>query len=100
MPVYQQGVVEARGTAVVVDNRVGCGQLRWVSVCVRLGVCLLPALFFVFYPSAVSFISSGRTVLWAQMFYFALPLTLVLAVAGVCGLAVFGVRVWRLRSGS
>lgn len=82
------------------DNSVGCGQLRrrWVWVCLRLAPCLLPTLLFVFYPQLVSFISAGRTVLWAQLFYFALPLTVVLGVAAVSGLAVFVARVLRIRS--
>jgi hypothetical protein len=59
---------------------------------------LLPAVLFVCYPQVVSFISAGRTVLWAQLFYFALPLTVAIAVAGVAGLAVFVARVVRLWS--
>lgn len=73
---------------------------RWVWICVRLVPCLLPALLFALYPQVVSFISAGRTVLWAQLFYFALPLTVVLAVAAVSGLAVLAARVLRLRSAS
>jgi hypothetical protein len=78
-----------------VDNRVGCGQLR---LALRLAPLLLPGLLFACYPQVVSFISAGRTVLWAQLFYFALPLTVTLAVAGVAGLAVVVARlksVWR-----
>jgi CubicO group peptidase (beta-lactamase class C family) len=82
-----------------VDNRVRCGQLRWwVWTCLRLVPSLLPVALFACYPQVVSFISAGRTVLWAQLFYFALPLTVALAVAAVAGLAVFAARVWRLRS--
>jgi hypothetical protein len=44
----------------------------------------------------VSFISAGRTVLWAQLFYFALPLTVVVAVCAAAGFAVFVARVARL----
>ena len=101
LPVYQVGVAKARGVALAVDNSVGCGQLRrWVWIGVRLVPCLLPGVLFVFYPEVVSFISAGRTVLWAQLFYFALPLTVVLAVAAGSGLAVFVARVLRLRSAS
>lgn len=67
-------------------------------MCLRLVPSLLPVLLFVFYPQVVSFISAGRTVLWAQLFYFALPLTVVVGIAAVAGFAVFAVRVWRLRS--
>jgi len=56
----------------------------------------LPVVLFVFYPQVVSFISAGRTVLWAQLFYFALPLTVTVAVAAAAGLAVFVARVVRL----
>jgi CubicO group peptidase (beta-lactamase class C family) len=66
---------------------------RWSLV-----LLLLPAVLFACYPQVVSFISSGRTVLWAQLFYFALPLTVTLAVAAVAGVAVFVTRVVRLRS--
>lgn len=69
-----------------------------MSVLVRLAFCLLPLVVFAFYPQLVSFISSGRTVLWAQLFYFALPLTVTLAVSAGAGFAVFVARVLRLRS--
>src|SRR5262249_46839707 len=70
---------------------------RWWTIA-RLAVVLLPALLFVFYPQVVSVVSAGRTVLWAQLFYFALPLTVLLAVAALAGFAVFVTRVLRLRS--
>ncbi|MFI7678684.1 serine hydrolase domain-containing protein [Actinophytocola sp. NPDC049390] len=77
----------------------GRGRLRWwVWTCLRMVPCLLPVSLLVFYPQVVSFISAGRTVLWAQLFYFALPLTVVVAVAAVAGFAVLVARVWRLRS--
>ena len=79
-------------------NRWAHRPRRWVWL--RLVPCLLPALLFACYPQVVSFISAGRTVLWAQLFYFALPLTVVLAVAAVAGLAAFVARVLRLRSAS
>jgi hypothetical protein len=60
----------------------------------------VPALLFILYPHVVSFISAGRAVLWAQLCYFALPLTVVLGAAAVSGLAVFVARVVRLRSAS
>ncbi|HEX6357177.1 serine hydrolase domain-containing protein [Actinophytocola sp.] len=97
VPVYRQGVTGTSTSILAVDNSVGCGQLRW-WVWLRLLPLLLPGLLFVFYPQVVSYISAGRTVLWAQLFYFALPLTVTLAVAGVAGLAVFVARVVRLRS--
>ena len=86
------GLVRARRWA---TRRVG---RRWWWTTVRLVAVLLPVALFVFYPQVVSFISAGRTVLWAQVFYFALPLTVTLAVAAVAGLSVFVVRIVRLRS--
>jgi hypothetical protein len=95
LPVYRQGVTEGGKSILPVDKSVGCGQLR---IWLRLVPLLVPALLFVGYPELVSFISAGRTVLWAQLFYFALPLTVTLAVTAVGGLAVFVARVVRLRS--
>lgn len=71
---------------------------RWGWVALRLAPALLPALLFACYPQVISFISAGRTVLWAQLFYFALPLTVALCAAAVAGLAVFAARAVRLRS--
>jgi CubicO group peptidase (beta-lactamase class C family) len=102
LPVYQVEATKTRGQGPTVDNPVGCGQLRrWGWIGLRLVPCLVPALLFVLYPQLVSFVSAGRTVLWAQLFYFALPLTVALGVAAVAGLAVLVarvVRVVRLRS--
>ncbi|MFL6124754.1 serine hydrolase domain-containing protein [Actinophytocola sp.] len=97
LPVYRQGVT-GRGMSILpVDNRSGCGQLwRRIWSAVRLGATLLPGLLFALYPQLVSVISAGRTVLWAQLFYFALPLTVTLAVAAVAGLAVFVARMVRV----
>jgi hypothetical protein len=99
LPVYRHPPTGGTKLILPVDNWGGCGQLRrrgWVAV--RLGVSLLPLLLFGFYPQVVSFVSAGRTVLWAQLFYFALPLTVALGVAAVAGLVVFVARVIRLRS--
>jgi CubicO group peptidase (beta-lactamase class C family) len=87
------GVVRAKRWA---TRRLEPRSRGWTVV--RLVVTLLPAALFVFYPQVVSFISAGRTVLWAQLFYFALPLTVTMAVAAVAGLVVFVARVVRLRS--
>ncbi len=94
-----EGADSFRDLRGAVDNRWGCGQLRWwVWTCLRLVPALLPVALLVFYPQVVSFISAGRTVLWAQLFYFALPLTVVVALCALAGFAVFVARVWRLRS--
>jgi CubicO group peptidase (beta-lactamase class C family) len=100
LPVYRYPPTGGTESILTVDNRGTCGQLRrrWIWTTVRLTGVLLPVALFVFYPQVVSFISAGRTVLWAQLFYFALPLTVTVAVAAVAGLAVFVARVVRLRS--
>ncbi|GAB1508365.1 serine hydrolase domain-containing protein [Actinophytocola sp. KF-1] len=93
------GTDNSRASRGSVDNRWGCGQRGWwVWTCLRLVPSLLPVLVLACYPQVVSFISAGRTVLWAQLFYFALPLTVVVAVCALAGFAVFVARVWRLRS--
>lgn len=86
------GVVRARRWAVRRSGR------RWWWTALRLVVVALPVLLFACYPQVVSVISAGRTVLWAQLFYFALPLTVTVAVAAGAGLAVLVARVVRLRS--
>jgi CubicO group peptidase (beta-lactamase class C family) len=98
LPVYR--CPPAGGTALIlpVDNSRAVDKWWAVWAGVRLTGCLLPVLLFVFYPQVVSFISAGRTVLWAQLFYFALPLTVALAAAAVAGLVVFVARLLRLRS--
>jgi CubicO group peptidase (beta-lactamase class C family) len=97
LPVYRQGVTGRGMSILTVDNRRGCGQLRlWIVL--RLVPPLLPVLLFAFYPQFVSVITAGRTILWAQLFYFALPVTVTVAVAAVAGLAVFVARLIRLRS--
>ena len=98
MPVYRYPPTEGRKSILPVDRRTTCGQLRrrWIWTTVRLTGVLLPVALFVFYPQVVSVISAGRTVLWAQLFYFALPLTVTLAVAAAAGVAVFVARIVRL----
>ncbi|SES33087.1 CubicO group peptidase, beta-lactamase class C family [Lentzea xinjiangensis] len=86
------GVVRARRWA---ERR--RGRRSWLTA-VRLVVVGLPVVLFAFYPQVVSFVSSGRTVLWAQLGYFALSLTVTLAAAALAGLAVLTARVVRLVS--
>lgn len=71
---------------------------RWWWTAVRLAVVLVPVVLFAWFPAAVELLMPGRTVLWAQMTYFALPLTVTVAVAAAAGFAVFTARVLRLRS--
>lgn len=73
------------------------GRKTW-RIALRLVPVLLPAALFAAYPAGVSFISGGRTVPWPQVFYFALPLTVTLMIAGLAGLAVAVARLLRLRS--
>jgi len=98
LPVYRYPPTGGTESILAVDNGSTCGQLRrrWMLILIRLVWVLLPVVLFVFYPQVVSFISAGRTVLWAQLFYFALPLTVTVAVAAAAGLAVFVARVVRL----
>jgi len=86
------GVVRARRWAARQAGR------RWWWTALRLVAVALPVLLFACYPQFVSFISAGRTVLWAQLFYFALPLTVTLVIAAAAGLAVGVARLVRLRS--
>lgn len=73
------------------------GAPRW-KVGLRLVPGVLPAVVLVAYPDLVSVLLNGRTVTWGQLTYFALPLTVVLVVAAVAGLATVGARLARLQS--
>nr|WP_221382283.1 serine hydrolase domain-containing protein [Actinoplanes polyasparticus] len=72
------------------------GRSRWWTG-IRLGGGLLPVVLLATYPQGVSFLSNGRTVTWAQLTYFAAPLTITLAVAALAGLATAVARLVRLR---
>jgi CubicO group peptidase (beta-lactamase class C family) len=73
------------------------GQPAW-RIGLRLIPVLIPVALFACYPALVSLISNGRTVTWPSVFYFALPLTLMLAIAALAGLATTTARLLRLRS--
>ncbi|MFC3492995.1 serine hydrolase domain-containing protein [Glycomyces rhizosphaerae] len=73
------------------------GQPAW-RIGLRFIPVLLPAVVFLAYPSLVSLISNGRTVTWPSVFYFALPLTLMLLVAALSGTVTAIARLLRLRS--
>jgi CubicO group peptidase (beta-lactamase class C family) len=73
------------------------GRAAW-HIGLRLVPVLLPAVLFLSYPSLVSLISNGRTVTWPSVFYFALPLTLLLLIAALAGVATTIARLLRLRS--
>jgi CubicO group peptidase (beta-lactamase class C family) len=74
------GVLRSRRWA---NRRAGSAGRR---VALRLVPLLLPGLLFAAYPDLVSYLTNGRTVTWAQLTYFAAPLSitfLIVAVAGV-----------------
>ncbi|GAA3458546.1 serine hydrolase domain-containing protein [Saccharothrix longispora] len=73
------------------------GAARWRAVA-RLLPVLLPVAVFAAYPYSIEVVSSGRTVTWEQLTYFAAPLTIALGVAALSGLVVAFARVVRLRS--
>ncbi|MEV0200862.1 serine hydrolase domain-containing protein [Nonomuraea sp. NPDC050691] len=64
----------------------------------RLVPVLLPSTLLAAYPDLVSFLMNGRTVTWAQLTYFAAPLTITLVVAAVAGLTTAAFRLARYRA--
>ena len=67
------------------------GALRWATA-----LHLLPAVILATCPLWLSVLMNGRTVTWAQMTYFPVPLTLTLLAAALAGLAVVTARLIRL----
>ncbi|WP_433437295.1 serine hydrolase domain-containing protein [Nonomuraea sp. CA-141351] len=59
----------------------------------RLVPPLLPAAVLAAYPDLVSFLMNGRTVTWAQLTYFAAPLSITLVVAALSGVLVTAARI-------
>lgn len=59
----------------------------------RLAPVLLPAAVLAAYPDLISFLMNGRTVTWAQLTYFAAPMTISLAVAAAAGMITAAFRV-------
>ena len=53
----------------------------------RLFPPLIPVAVLATYPQLISLLTNGRTVTWAQLTYFAAPLTITLGVAALAGLA-------------
>lgn len=86
------GVVRARRWAA---RRVD--RSRWWTAA-RLAPALLPAAVLALYPDLISVLTAGRAVSWAQLTYFAAPLSIVLVVAAAAGLAVVAARLVRLGS--
>jgi CubicO group peptidase (beta-lactamase class C family) len=73
------------------------GDRGWI-IWLRVAAWLIPAAVFATYPALVSLISAGRTVTWPSVWYFAMPLSVMLLVAALSGAAVAVTRVARLRS--
>lgn len=72
------------------------GRSGW-RIGLRMVPLLIPLAVFVAYPDLISFISNGRTVTWAQLTYFPLPLTVTLLVAALAGVGTVVFRAVRLR---
>lgn len=64
----------------------------------RLLPALAPIVLFATYPYLLEFLMNGRTVTWAQLTYFAIPITVTLACAALAGAATLATRVLRLRT--
>jgi CubicO group peptidase (beta-lactamase class C family) len=102
-PDWRPGVTEIV-LGVVTLLSLGLGVLgvlrarRWRGRPWRLLPPLVPAVVLATYPQWVSVLVNGRTVTWAQLTYFALPLTVTLAVAALAGLATVAARLARRRS--
>ncbi|HUR08188.1 MAG TPA: serine hydrolase domain-containing protein [Nonomuraea sp.] len=73
------------------------GRPGW-RIASRMLPVLLPVAVLAAYPDLISFISNGRTVTWAQLTYFAVPITITLTVAALAGVATTVMRLVRLRS--
>ncbi|MBT2234372.1 serine hydrolase [Nonomuraea sp. NEAU-A123] len=75
------------------------GRPGW-RIALRMVPVLLPVAVLAAYPDLISFISNGRTVTWAQLTYFAVPITITLTFAALAGVATTVMRLVRLRAGS
>ncbi|MFG1681719.1 serine hydrolase domain-containing protein [Nonomuraea sp. NPDC049269] len=73
------------------------GRPGW-RIALRMLPVLLPVAVLAAYPDMISFISNGRTVTWAQLTYFPVPLTITLTVAALAGAATTVMRLVRLRT--
>jgi hypothetical protein len=89
------GVLGVRRSARWARRRAGSPPWRAAS---RLVPPLVPAALFAACPDLLSFLMNGRTVTWAQLTYFPLPLTITLLVAALAGVATAVARLVRLRT--
>ncbi|MFC4013324.1 serine hydrolase domain-containing protein [Nonomuraea purpurea] len=72
------------------------GRTGWRTA-LRLAPVLTPVAVLAAYPDLISFLMNGRAVTWAQLTYFAAPLSIALVVAALAGGAVAGARLRALR---
>lgn len=70
----------------------------WWRLLPRWAGAATPIAVFAAYPTLASVLMNGRTVTWEQVTYFALPLTVTLAVAALASTATIVARVLALRS--
>ncbi|MFE9747396.1 serine hydrolase domain-containing protein [Saccharothrix saharensis] len=89
------GVLGVTRSATWARRRAGTRGWR---VALRFVPLLLPAALLAAYPDLVSFLTNGRTVTWAQLTYFAVPLTITLVVTALAGVATMTARLLRLRA--
>ncbi|GAA3244501.1 serine hydrolase domain-containing protein [Nonomuraea helvata] len=59
----------------------------------RLVPLLLPAVVLAAYPDLISFLMNGRAVTWAQLTYFAAPLSIMLLVTALAGMVATVTRI-------
>ncbi|WP_432927851.1 serine hydrolase domain-containing protein [Microbispora sp. CA-135349] len=86
------GVLRSRRWA---DRR--AGRAGW-RIRLRMVPVLLPVPLLALYPALITFLMNGRTVTWAQLTYYAAPLTIAFAVAAVAGAVTTVFRLLRIRS--
>ncbi|WP_169949116.1 serine hydrolase [Microbispora sp. H11081] len=87
------GVLGALRSRRWAGRRAGSPALR---IGLRVIPVLLPVALLALYPTLISFLMNGRTVTWAQLTYFAAPLTIAFAVAAVSGAVTAVLRLLRL----
>ena len=89
------GVLGVRRSATWARRRAGAPTWR---VALRFVPLLVPAAVLATYPYLVEFLVNGRTVTWAQLTYFALPLTITLTVTALAAAATATTRLLHLRT--
>ena len=87
------GVLGVRRSARWARRRTGTPAWR---VAPRFVPLLVPVALLAAYPDLTSILMNGRTVTWAQLTYFPLPLTITVVAAALAGLATATARLLRL----